>query len=332
MSEHNTTHWLPPQQQNHQNVERQVGVELEFAGCQPESIVDCITASFGGKVIKHSIFNYQIKDSRVGDFRLELDAELLQKIVATEESAQQSSVIYQAAEQLLKSAAEQLVPWEVVTPPINISQLAELHALFLCLRENGAVGTRKAARYAFGLHLNPDLPDLQVTTIVRYLQAYMCLYDYIYAEENIDLVRKLTPYIDNFNKDYILKVVDPQYQPDLDNFIRDYMAYNPSRNRSLDLLPLIAHIDEKWVDTHPERALIKARPTLHYRLPNCDIDNPNWDLSKPWQRWLKVEQLADQPKRLAQFIDEFRADYQRLTRDLDKKWLTRSTELLQTLG
>ncbi|MDP5206870.1 hypothetical protein ORI99_07440, partial [Alishewanella sp. SMS9] len=72
--------------------------------------------------------------------------------------------------------------------------------------------------------------------------------------------------------------------------------------------------------------------TLHYRLPNCDIDNPNWDLSKPWQRWLKVEQLADQPKRLAQFIDEFRADYQRLTRDLDKKWLTRSTELLQTLG
>lgn len=62
-------------------------------------------------------------------------------------------------------------------------------------RDKGALGTRSAARYAFGLHLNPDLPALNATTLVQYMQAYLCLYDWIYANEEIDVARKVTPYI-----------------------------------------------------------------------------------------------------------------------------------------
>jgi len=323
--------WIPSRDKNVEGKERQVGVELEFSGCEPEQILECITDCFGGTINKHSIFNYQAEESSVGDFTLELDAQILQKMVAhnDEETLPENDVNY--AESLLKYAAESLVPWEVVTPPITISRLSELDALVSCLREKGALGTRSAARYAFGLHLNPDLPDLSATTLVQYMQAYLCLYDWIYDNEKIDVARKITPYINHFDKDYILKVIDTQYQPDLDTFIEDYLEHNPTRNRSLDLLPLIAHIDEKWVADHKEKALIKARPTFHYRLPNCDIDNPDWSLAHPWSLWLRVEQLANNKQLLETFIEEFREDYQRFTRAIDNKWVARCDQLLQSL-
>jgi hypothetical protein len=322
---------MPPRSKNFDEKERQVGVELEFSGCEPQQILDCIIDCFGGDVTKNSIFNYQIENTDVGDFTVELDAQILQKMVepSSKEAPEDSGKNY--TETLLKSAAESLVPWEVVTPPIIISRLSELNSMVACLRKKGALGTHHAARFAFGLHLNPDLPDLSADTIVRYMQAYLCLYDWIYANEKIDVARKITPYINHFDKDYILKVVDTQYQPDLNTFIKDYLEHNPSRNRSLDLLPLIAHIDEKWVAQHKEKALIKARPTFHYRLPNCDIDNPDWSLAHPWSLWLKVEQLANNKEALENFMEEFREDYQRFTRAIDNKWVDKCDQLLQRL-
>ncbi len=146
------------------------------------------------------------------------------------------------------------------------------------------------------------------------------------------MVRKITPYIDHFGKEYILKVVDADYSPDLDEFITDYLEFNPTRNRSLDLLPLFAHIDKKWVDDLKDKALIKPRPTFHYRLPNCDIDNPKWNLDTPWALWLKVEALANDTDLLSTFIDEFRQDFKRMTRAIDKKWIKRCDDLLKKMG
>lgn len=323
--------WIPTRNKNVEGKERQVGVEIEFSGCEPEQILSCIVACFGGETHKHSIFNYQVKKTEVGDFTLELDAQILQKIVEPDSDKVMKTDDFKYAESLLKSAAESVVPWEVVAPPISLSRLSELNALFTCLRKKGALGTHSAIRYAFGLHLNPELPDLRADTLVRYMQAYFCLYDWLYANEKIDVTRKITPHIDHFDKPYILKVVDTQYQPSVDSFIEDYLEHNETRNRSLDLLPLIAHIDEKWVAQHKEKALIKARPTFHYRLPNCDIDNPDWSLDYPWSLWLKVEQLANNKEALEIFIREFRIDYQRFTRAIDTKWIDRCDELLQRL-
>jgi len=323
--------WMPVRSTNFDGNERQVGVELEFSGCEPQSILACITDCFGGETQTNSIFNYQVNNTDVGDFTVELDAQILQKIVEPNGQKKFKAADPTYAETLLKIAAESVVPWEVVAPPISLSRLSELNSLFTCLRKKGALGTHSAIRYAFGLHLNPDLPDISAPTLVNYMQAYLCIYDWLYANEKIDLSRKVTPHIDHFDKKYILKVVDTQYQPTLDTFIEDYLEHNETRNRSLDLLPLFAYIDEKWVLHHKEKALIKARPTFHYRLPNCDIDNPDWNLSHPWSLWLKVEELANNKEVLGIFIAEFREDYQRLVRAIDPKWVERCDELLMRL-
>lgn len=320
--------WIPDNTTNHEGKERNVGVELEFSGVEPKMILECIVQCFNGSIEKESVFKYQVRETEMGGFTLELDAQLLQSIVSEHDQVDSDDKVYKIAENLLKTAAEQLVPWEVVAPPIKVSNLYKLTSLFNCLRKKGALGTRHAARYAFGLHLNPELPNFKSNTLVQYMQAYLCLYDWIYYQEKIDLTRKISPYIDHFKKDYILKVVDKNYQPDSDSFIEDYIEHNPTRNRSLDLLPLFAHLNKKWIKNLKEKDLVKARPTFHYRLPNCDIDNPDWNLDCSWKLWLKVEQLANQPKILSLFINEFREDYQRFGRAIDNKWVNRCDELI----
>ncbi|WP_144391868.1 amidoligase family protein [Pleionea sediminis] len=331
MSIETLKNWLPTRIKNVEGNERKVGIELEFSGCEPEDILACITDNFGGEVEKRSVFEYSVVDTDFGDFTVELDAQLLQKIVTPSSEETVEDKLIQVAEGLLKSAAEQLVPWEVVAPPVKISELHQLENMIKCLRNKGALGTRHAMRYAFGLHLNPELPDFEASTLVRFMQAYLCLYDWIYAKEKIDVVRKITPYIDHFGKDYILKVVNPEYSPNKETFIKDYLEFNPTRNRSLDWLPLFAHFDKEWIKGLKEEALIKSRPTLHYRLPNCDIDNTQWNLQEPWSYWLKVEALANQPDKLEHLMEEFREDYQRFTRALDGQWIKRCEEFVSEL-
>ena len=64
------------------------------------------------------------------------------------------------SELIVRLAAEQLVPFEIVSPPIPMDRLGELESLIRRLRESGAQGTESGAFYAFGLHFNPELPDL----------------------------------------------------------------------------------------------------------------------------------------------------------------------------
>jgi hypothetical protein len=59
-------------------------------------------------------------------------------------------------------------------------------------------------------------------------------------------------------------------------------------------------IDRERVMSAPvERELIKPRPTWHYRLPNCLIDDPDWSLRDPWREWVRIEKLAADPDALA---------------------------------
>ncbi|MBR9886008.1 MAG: hypothetical protein GYB21_21140, partial [Oceanospirillales bacterium] len=84
-------------------------------------------------------------------------------------------------------------------------------------------------------------------------------------------------------------------------------THNPSRNRALDLLPLLAEIDEARVRRVVDDAKIKSRPTFHYRLPNCQIEKPGWSLAHSWNLWWIVETLAERRDDLdrlgAEFLD-----------------------------
>lgn len=320
------TNWLPPRVLNAQGQVRRVGVELEMAGVQPLDMAHCIQQVFGGELQRLTRYEYRVVNSTLGKFVIELDATSLKVIGDHFENRGAEGIelsLQTAAGDLLTAAAETLVPWEIASPPVPVTQLAELTALFDALRNAGAKGTRSSVVYAFGLHLNPELPALDVDTLLRYLRAFLCLYEWIAAHDDTDLTRRLSNYIDHFARPYILKVIDPAYKPDLHQFMADYIEANPTRNRTLDFLPLFAHLDEAFLRAHIADERVKARPTLHYRLPNCDIDNPRWNLDLPWKDWLLVERLAEKPEIIAIMCQHYRPYVETLTLGLDGGWRKR---------
>jgi hypothetical protein len=157
------------------------------------------------------------------------------------------------------------------------------------------------------------------------LRAFLALYDWLYALADIDFTRRLTSFVDPFPEEYRLAVLDPSYAPDLDALIDDYLKANPTRNRALDMLPAFAFLKpDKVRAALDEPSSIKARPTFHYRLPNCLVDQPEWSFALEWNRWVEIERLAADAERLtrvsAEVSAEVRAGTGKLTRD---EWMAR---------
>lgn len=272
---------------------RRVGVELEFSGLTLENIARLIQEQFGGRVIASTAYENTVVDTSLGEFKVELDFQYLkEKGRYKHEPDDFLDQLDGWSEIILRMAAEQLVPFEIVSPPIPIDRLGELNQLIQCLRESGAQGTESGALYAFGLHFNPELPSLDAETIVCYLKAFLCLYDWLVHHSRIDLTRSMTGYISPFPTDYIRQVVDLDYHPDQDRLIDDYLIANPTRNRALDMLPLFIYLDRTRTLSVIDDTRVHPRPTLHYRLPNCQIDKPGWNIDVDWQHWLMVERLA----------------------------------------
>lgn len=284
--------------------ERRVGVELELAGLRPSEIAGIAQAVFDGELIQRSAFEYDVSAPQLGRIEIEIDARWLQRAgEGLENLAAGGDVqagIGVGLQDALEALARRLIPCEVVMPPLPISALQRIDPLVERLREAGAVGTRESVAYAFALQLNPEIPALTAQTVLRYLQAFLCLYDWLVHEEKIPLQRRLLPFVDAFPKDYARLVLDDAYAPRMSQLIDDYLAHNPTRNRALDLLPLLAHIDEPRVRAAVGKQKVKPRPAFHYRLPSSDIDQPGWSPRAAWTRWLQVEQLAADGERLAQ--------------------------------
>ncbi|VUD40484.1 hypothetical protein TDB9533_00258 [Thalassocella blandensis] len=329
--------WIPQNHLNQDNHIRRVGVEIEFAGLSLEQITQAIVRQYGGTTQIKTLLEARVENTSLGDFTVELDAQYFKDLAKSKLPESDSNELENTtddglnlieqlsmeiiSEDFLAKAASQFVPWEIVSPPVPVDQLHQLQMLVTDLREAGALGTRHSPVYAFGVHLNPELPALDSGTIVRYLKAYFCLYEWIYERENVDFSRRITPYINHFDKKYIEKVLDTHYFPDLNLLVSDYLQDNPTRNRSLDLLPLFRFLDEAQVTQSVDDPRIKSRPTFHYRLPNCDIDNPTWNIHVPWQHWLEVEALANNKNLLTVACQAYLHDLQRLTRSFDSRWL-----------
>ena len=75
----------PPSTKNHENKERKVGLEIEYAGLPLEQAAGIVHHLFGGKIEKVSDAVFKVEDTEFGNFRLELDAIPLQKIAANTE-------------------------------------------------------------------------------------------------------------------------------------------------------------------------------------------------------------------------------------------------------
>jgi hypothetical protein len=192
---------------------------------------------------------------------------------------------------VLRRLGGSVLPLEIGTPPIPATRLHELNGLEQALRARHAEGTRAGLLYAFALHFNPEAVDPSAPTST--LRAFLLLYHWLYRKADVDTLRWVLPFINSFPEEYARLVIDPAYDPDIGRFADDYVAHNPTRNRPLDLLPLLAFNDPDFMK-RPEVADQKVgpRPTYHYRLPNSLIDDPEWSIATEWGRWVLVERLA----------------------------------------
>lgn len=323
---------LPDRRTTCSGRERRVGVEIELSGLGYRELVELTARLLGGSARETSRYVSEV-ETDLGTFVVELDSDPIKELsVSNERIPRYLRELGTHAIGVVDYAAERIVPLEIVSPPIPLSRLEVIEALCEKLREAGGLGSREAVYYAFGLQLNPELPALDADTLLPYLQAFTVLYDWLKARHQTDLSRKLTPYIEPWNSSYVARLTAASYRPDLHTLMTDYLRHNPTRNRALDLLPLFACLDPGLLGRYVQDPRIKARPTLHYRLPDCDIDNPDWHFSTVWNDWVVLEQLAANPEHLGELCVRFRESKLISLYNLTSSWRVRCEHWLVRNG
>ncbi|MCC5855954.1 MAG: amidoligase family protein [Idiomarina sp.] len=298
-----------PWQTNHDGDERRVGIEIELNGIAFPHLVDTVAKHLKLERVDESRYRSKLNGAEEGDWVIELDFDLLQKMASDKRN---KSALSDNIEQLLGHISAPLVPLEIVSPPLPLSKLQDVENLIQTLREEGAQGTSGSMWYAFGLQLNPEIHSQEPEHLLAQLKAFLLLYDWLAEESAVNLTRKLTFFVDPFPERYLKQVLRSNYWPTSNrSWAEDYLQDNPTRNRALDLLPLLAWLDEEQVAQHTQDPLIKKRPALHYRLPNCEIHIPDWGLANPWNRWLQVEYLAADRQRLDACCDAWQEFHNR---------------------
>ena len=312
---------------------RQVGVEFELQGIPVDMLARLTALTLGGDVEIVSEAEYLVHVPDQGDYRVEVDYALLKRMSKAKHDAEvdEQSAVDTVVLNALGAASSMIVPCEVVTPPLPIETFGRsLQQLTDAIRESGGKGTGQSMFYAFGLHLNVEPPDLEVDTIAAHMKAFACLFDWIVWQGDVDWARRVTPYINRFPAEYDLLLTDPDYWPDWDTLIVDYLAANASRNRALDMLPLLSEISPTAIRIAVNDDRVKARPAFHYRLANCEIDDPSWSIAEPWKRWLQIEQLAADRDALNECCEQYRSDRERLLHRVDNEWRETVQQWLQS--
>ncbi len=301
---------LPAKIKNKKGTLRKIGYEFEFSGIELRNVAEIIMQLFGGNHREVNRFYHEVEQTSIGDFKIEMDSTLLKDesyISALKKIGIDLSEhpLQEPLEDLLKNVASVVVPCEIAVPPVAITEMDSIEKLRSALQTQHIEGTRTSFVNAFGLHINIEMPEQTANTVLNYLRSFFLLYEWIFKESNIDFSRRIPPFINEFPSDYILLVLDPLYKPDLKILIRDYMKYNPTRNRALDLFPIFALMDENYFESFIRDEKNTARPAFHYRLPNCLVDESDWRIATEWNLWVEVEKLADNLLEISKLSEEY---------------------------
>lgn len=284
----------PPVLHNEQGELRTVGVEIEFVGPSAERTVQALQEAFSGRLIEVDPHSFCLKDSAIGELTVELDS----RILHPGKGGSKNKGVLPKLAALFGFAASYLVPCELVTAPTPIDRLQELDRILGILRKLGAKGTQDAPFYAFGLHFNPEIPRQDAETVTAFMKSFVLLNPWLRREVSPDRTRDLLGFADPFPPEYVRRIVSPDYWPNISHFIEDYLAANPTRNRDLDMLPLLHHLDKDRVRAVLPNEKINGRPTFHYRLPDARVSDPGWSIAPDWNRWVAVERLAADREKL----------------------------------
>lgn len=314
---------IPEHNKNEKGEQRKIGFELEFGDLEVDKAVDVVAETFSGSVEKKSEMEFEVKSEEFGVFKVELDWQLGKKIAEKragkslpDEDNEPDTVM-----DWFKRLAGQLVPVEIVCPPLSLDNCKQLDVMVDTLRAAGAKGTDESYLYAFGVHINPEIADSSAYSIARYLQAFGLAQDWLFSINRVDPMRRVTPYINTYPSAYLELVFQYTQGITRKKLIEDYMEHNATRNRALDMLPLWKHLEEDLLQQFElNDTLTQARPTFHYRLPNCEIEKKGWYLSESWNIWCVVEYIAADGDVLGNLMNLWHQGREKSFLIDDKKW------------
>ncbi len=304
---------------------RKVGLEIEFAGMELEEAARIIQACYGGEIIKKHRYQFDIVDTRWGDFEVELDARILKKMAVNNSSRKagmdtDEQKLMESVEDLVDKVAKTFIPLEIIMPPVAIEELEKLERLRNALQRHKAEGTKVSWVNAFGLHINIESPDLKVRTLLNYLRSFLLIYPWLLDRLEVDFSRRISPFIDPFPNAYIEMVLNVDYYPDSERFTEDYLELNSTRNRPLDMMPILATLHNETVTAAMEGEKNKPRPAFHYRLPNSRIDDPEWSFLEEWRYWLIVESLANDEEMIRRLSKLYLMRKDKILVSFNKEW------------
>jgi len=296
----------PPVQRGANGTLRTVGVEIELTGIDVAAIAAIVARQFGGEVKRENDYLARVATG-LGEFRVEVDLHLLQRVGRHRAQDSNGNGVVAALRDAVATVAERIAPFEVVTPPLPYPELPRIDQLSLALAAAGGRGTDAGLLHALGLHLNPEVPEASAESIHAHLRAYAILEPWLRAHGTRDVSRRLAPFVDPYPAAYVQRLIAADLAPPLELLIDEYLHFNPTRNRGLDLLPLFAWLDRERVAVTVSDPRVKARPTFHYRLPDSRVGEPGWCVSDQWRRWLVVEEVAASPRQLARLAKAYAA-------------------------
>jgi len=295
----------PPIPRDQRGELRTVGVEIELTGLGVGTIAETVARLFDGEVSRETDYLARVATD-LGEFRVEVDLHLLQRIGKSRENHSDGAVV-SALRDAVASVAERIAPFEVVTPPLPYTELPRVDELADALGAVGGRGTHAGLLHAFGLHINPAPPDMSAATIHSTIRAFAILEPWLRKRSGIDVSRKLTPFVDPYPAAYVERLLVQEVAPAMDRLIDEYLRYNATRNRGLDVLPLFASIDRDRVMAAVADPRIKARPTFHYRLPDSRVGEAGWRITDEWRLWLLVEEVAASRRQMARLAEAYAA-------------------------
>ncbi len=306
-----------PQPLNAEGEARRVGVEIELGGLDEARVARIVADRLGGRADQEDSHIWAVRESGIGDVAVYLDIFL--------RKAQKSRL-----RDLALDLGREVIPVEIVTEPLDMDGLARLDDLRDALREAGALGSGAGLVFGFGVHFNIEVATARDADTVRPLLAYALIEDWLRSAYPIDESRRLLPFTDPYPTDFVRALIEAGPEASRDHVTGLYLELTPSRNRGLDMLPLFAHFDGPRVAAAISDKT-SARPTFHFRLPDCRIDEADWSLAGEWWRWVAVERVARDDALLRRLSDAWLDDHGLVTLSR-QHWAARAGRILLTAG
>ena len=272
---------------------RDVGIEVEFTGLSERGAAHVIARELGGTVREEDPHAFHVQGCVLGNISIELD---VRHVHPQRLAGHPMPWLQPPASSWLGTALSPFVPRELVTGPLAITRLGEIDSAAALLRRAGARGDRATPFGSLGLHFNVPPPAMEIDALLPLLRAYLVLEPWLRQGCTPGLLpHHFAP--PAYPAAYVRKVLASDYSPDLPSFCDDYVTANPTRQRSLDLLPLLLHL---YPDLVGKRIVdkVKSRAVLHYRLPTARVGVEGWSIADDWNRWVAVERLANDPDQL----------------------------------